>query len=338
MKRLSIAAIALMAAAAAGPAAAQNRTVRMSLDWAVEGQQSPFVLAADSGYFGRNGVEVRVDRGFGSGDTVTKVASGAYDVGFADLGAAIAFNGRQGGTNKIISIFQVYDFAPMSVMSLAKSNIRTPADLKGKLLASPPGDSSRVMFPVFAKANNLDMAQLRWLDVTPQLRETMLAQGQADAITAQITSLLSFRRLNVAEKDVVLIKYPDFGVDLYGHAIITTPEFATQNGEALKRMLKGVAAAWRDAVAKPEVSIAAMKKRDMLVDEALEKDRLQLIIDNGVLTPHVKANGMSAVVPARLTKTVQSVTESFQVPMVDVASLYRSDFLPPKDELMLPSR
>ena len=79
----------------ARPALAQTsapiKGVRFALDWALEGQQSPFVLAADGGYFERAGVEVKVDRGYGSGDTVTKIASGAYDIGFADLGAAISF-------------------------------------------------------------------------------------------------------------------------------------------------------------------------------------------------------------------------------------------------------
>ena len=46
------------------------------LDFAMQGQQSPFVLAAEGGHFARAGVNVQVDRGYGSADAIIKVASG----------------------------------------------------------------------------------------------------------------------------------------------------------------------------------------------------------------------------------------------------------------------
>src|SRR4051812_5323699 len=146
-------------------AGAEVPTVRLSLDFAIQGQQSPFVLAAEGGYFTREGVNVQVDRGYGSADAITKVASGAYDMAFADIGALIQFNAKQGAA-KVVSVFQVYDSAPMLILSLKKSNITKPRDLAGKRLASPPGASSRVMFPLFALANGLDPASVNWIDVT----------------------------------------------------------------------------------------------------------------------------------------------------------------------------
>ncbi len=136
-------------------AVAQTPSVRLVLDFAIQGQQSPFVLAADGGYFARAGVNVQIDRGYGSADAVTKVASGAYDMAFADIGALIQFNAKQVGPH-VVNVFQVYDVAPMLILSLKKSNIKKPADLAGKRLASPPGASSRVMFPLFAAANGLE--------------------------------------------------------------------------------------------------------------------------------------------------------------------------------------
>src|ERR1700694_4877050 len=137
----------LFLGAVVAPADAQTPVVKLILDFAIQGQQSPFVLAADGGYFARAGVNVQVDRGYGSADAITKVASGAYDMAFADIGALIQFNGKQVGPN-VVSVFQVYDVAPMVILSLKKSNIIKPGDLAGKRLASPPGASSRVMFPL----------------------------------------------------------------------------------------------------------------------------------------------------------------------------------------------
>src|SRR6202048_1835364 len=125
----------LVLGASAVAAAAQTPTVKLTLDFAIQGQQSPFVLAAEGGHFANAGVNVQVDRGYGSADAITKVASGAYDMAFADIGALIQFNGRQSRA-KVVSVFQVYDAAPMLILSLKKSNITKPADLAGKRVAS----------------------------------------------------------------------------------------------------------------------------------------------------------------------------------------------------------
>ena len=135
----------LMLCALASPSCAQTPNVKLTVDFSIQGQQSPFVLAAEGGYFARAGVNVEVDRGYGSADAITKVASRAYDMAFADIGALIQFNGKQAGA-QVISVFQVYEVAPMLVLSLKKSNITKPSDLVGKRIASPPGASSRVMF------------------------------------------------------------------------------------------------------------------------------------------------------------------------------------------------
>jgi len=144
---------------ATGFAAQAQAPVKLVLDYAIQGQQSPLVLAAEGGYFSRAGANVQVDRGYGSADAVAKVASGAYEMAFADLGVAIQFNAKQGAT-KVIDVFQVYDVAPMVILSLKKSNIAKPGDLAGKRIASPAGASSRVMFPAFAAANHIDDASV----------------------------------------------------------------------------------------------------------------------------------------------------------------------------------
>ncbi len=153
VRTLVLAGAGLLAAIACACAQA---SMKMVLDWNFEGHHSPYALAADTGIFARNGLAVTIDRGYGSGNSATKVASGAYDVGIADLGAVIALNAKQGGI-KLISIYQIYDVAPLSIMTLTENGIKSPADLAGKKLAAPPGDSSRVMFPVFARVNNISI-------------------------------------------------------------------------------------------------------------------------------------------------------------------------------------
>jgi NitT/TauT family transport system substrate-binding protein len=335
LKIIARAALALSVLAVGATAAFAQSPVRLVLDYAIQGQQSPLVLAAEGGYFKRAGVDVQVDRGYGSADSIAKVASGTYDVAFADVGALILFNAKQNAP-KLIDVFQVYDSAPMVILSLKKSDINKPTDLAGKTIASPPGASSRVMFPTFAAVNKIDTSNIKWLDVTPQLRETMLKEGQADGTTALITDVAGLRHLNIAENEISIMRYSDFGMNLYGHAIITTPEYAAQHPDTIKKIVKGVVEALEASIANPTVAIAAMKKRDPLVDEGLQMRRLQLVIADAIATPHVKQDGLSAVDMGRMQQTIDLITKSYKAAPMKATELYRSDYLPPRNDLMLP--
>jgi len=330
--RFALLAIAILAPGS--PAAAQTPKVRLILDFAMQGQQSPFILAAEGGYFARAGVDVEVDRGYGSGDAVTKVVSGAYDMAFADIGAMIQFAAKQ-GEGRLVSVFQVYDLAPMVILSLKKTGIRKPADLAGKRVASPQASGSRVMFPLLAAANGLDLNAITWIDVTPQLRETMLVRGQADATTAFITDLAGLNRLGIKDDDLGVMRYSDFGVATYGNAIVTTPQFANKNPAAVKAVVAGFVAALQEAIANPAAAIAAEKKRNSLQDDAVERARLDLIIANAIVTDETRRNGLGSVVPARLQATIDMVAKTFGVPAVDPAAVYRDDFLPPREARMV---
>jgi NitT/TauT family transport system substrate-binding protein len=324
----------IVLAADVSPAGAQTPTMKLMLDFAIQGQQSPFVLAAEGGHFARAGVNVQVDRGYGSADAIIKVASGAYDMAFADVGALIQFNGRQANV-KLVDVLQIYDVAPMVILSLRQSNIRSPADLKGKRVAAPSGSASRTMFPVFARANGLDPASINWLDVTPQLREMLLVQRQADATTAFITDIPGLERLGVGDNDVSIMRYSDFGVRLYGNCVVATPEFIANHADTLRKVINVVVQAWKLAISDPDLAIAAIKKRDPLIDEKVERQRLDLVIRNAVLTDHVRREGLSAVEPDRMRETIDMVAKTFNIPAVDPASVYRADFLPPRSELKM---
>ncbi len=326
--RASVAALIL----AVPIASSRAQTVKLTVDFAIQGQQSPFVLAADAAQFAQPGLTLQIDRGYGSADAITKVASGAYEMGFADLGALIQFNGRQAGA-KVISVLQIYDVAPMVILSLKKSNIAAPGDLAGKRIASPTGSSSRVMFPLFARANGLDPAAVNWIDVTPQLRETLLVQGRTDATTAFITDLAGLERLGIHASDVNVMRYSDFGVRLYGNCVLTTPEFAAKNPDLVKKVVRAAAAAWKAAIADPGLAIAAIKQREPLVDEKVERGRLDLVIKNAVLTEDVKRGGLGVVDAARLKQTIEMVTSTFNLPALEAGSVYRADYLPPQSEL-----
>jgi len=138
-KRFFIKATAALAAAAAfGSVQAQTTPIKFQLDWRFEGPSALFLVPAAKGYFKDAKLDVTVDAGNGSGGAVTRVASGTYDLGFADLAALMEFHANNpDAPNKPVAIMMVYNNTPASVMALKKSGIKSPADLTGKKTRRP---------------------------------------------------------------------------------------------------------------------------------------------------------------------------------------------------------
>ena len=72
---LVVAAALLAGFISLGSASAQNTKVKFVLDWTWQSHHAIWTLAQDNGYFAAEGLDVTIDRGFGSGDTVAKVAA-----------------------------------------------------------------------------------------------------------------------------------------------------------------------------------------------------------------------------------------------------------------------
>src|SRR6478735_8042280 len=180
-----------------GTAHAQTTPIKFQLDWRFEGPAALFLTPAAKGYFRDAKLDVTIDAGNGSGGAVTRVASGSYDMGFADLAALMEFHANNpDAPNKPVAVMMVYNNTPAAVLALKKSGIRKPADLSGRKIGAPVFDAGRRGFPIFAKANGIQNVQ--WTSMDPPLRETMLARGDIDAITGfSFTSLLNLEARGV---------------------------------------------------------------------------------------------------------------------------------------------
>jgi NitT/TauT family transport system substrate-binding protein len=306
-------AAALAFALAAGPAAAQETRIRFQLDWRFEGPAALFTVPARKGYFKEEKLDVVIDAGNGSGGTVTRVATGTYDMGFADLAALMEFWGNNPtAPGKPVAVMMVYNNTPAAVFALRKSGIRTPADLVGRKLGAPVFDAGRKAFPIFAKANGIDLGKVAWTAMDPPLRETMLVRGDIDAITGfHFTSLLNLNARGVKDEDVVILPYAQFGVKLYGNVIIASEEFLKRNPEAVRAFLRAFTRGVRDVAAAPEAAIATVRERDALIDVALETRRLKLALAGSVLTADARAEGFGDVSGPRLALMASQVNDAF---------------------------
>ena len=334
------ASIALAAGGAFGTAMAQTTPIKFQLDWRFEGPAALFLQPAAKGYFKDAKLDVTIDAGNGSGGTVTRVASGAYDLGFADLAALMEFHANNpDAPNKPVAIMMVYNNTPASVMALKKSGIKTPADLNNKKLGAPVFDAGRRAFPIFAKANNISGVQ--WTAMDPPLRETMLMRGDIDAITGfTFTSLLNLEARGAKAADVVMLPYPDYGVKLYGNVVIASPKILKENPAAVKAFLSAFTKGAKDVLANPAAAIDSVKARDGIINTELETRRLKLAIDTVINSPDARAEGFGKVNDGRLSLMASQVSDAFATKTrVDAAKVWDGSFLPPAAELnILPKK
>jgi NitT/TauT family transport system substrate-binding protein len=340
-KRLFLSTAAALALAShLGTVQAQATTpIKFQLDWRFEGPAALFLAPVAKGYFKDARLDVQIDAGTGSGAAVQRVATGTYDMGFADLAALMEFHANNpDAPNKPVAVMMVYNNTPAAVLALKKSGIKSAADLNGKKLGAPVFDAGRRGFPIFQKANNI--ANVTWVSMDPPLRETMLARGEVDAITGfSFTSLLNLEARGVKMEDVVTLPYAQHGVKLYGNVIIASPKMIRENPEAVKAFLSAFARGAKEVMASPDASIQYVKARDGIINEELEKRRLRMAIDAVIASPDARAEGFGQVNPGRLSLMASQVSDAFATKTrVKADEVWNGNFLPAKADLnILPS-
>ena len=328
-RRLLAAPLAAAAAALAAPAA-QASDVKFIMDWAWQGPQAFALMAKNSGCFEKGGVNLTLDRGFGSGRTPVELAAGTYQMGLGDVNPTIKFRAENPDSDLIV-VAVLFPDSPLVAVVAADGPIKEPKDLEGKKLAAPDFDAGRQLFPIFAKATGIDASKVEWISVKPELREPMLVQGRADGVTGFVTSTgPSLAKLGMPVENQRVFKYKDYGVELYSTSIMTTRAFAEANPEAVKTVVACMIEGVKMAEADPDAAIEALKAHEPLTDVAVERGRWQITIDDMLRTPDVLEGGISNVDMSRLQRTITAVEEAYGIaPKLTAEDLYTPAYLPP---------
>jgi NitT/TauT family transport system substrate-binding protein len=333
---LGAAAFSFAAGTGLGPAAAETKNVKISLDWVIQGTHAPFFVAQKKGYFKDAGVSVdAIDPGKGATNVAVAVAGGAYQFGWVDLPSMIRFNAAN-PTAPLIAVYISFDDTPLAVITRKDAGIRKPADLNGKKIAGGPGVAVHDTISILLKGANAPDVKIDWVNVQPQLFGPMLKRGEV-AGTGGFTNsnIPAALELGFTMDDLFVIKYSDYGANMYGLALVTTKQFADQNPEAVKAVVKGLNRGTKDTIADPASALNTMQERDAMMRMDIEKVRLQLALDL-TDTPHVRKEGLSVIDPKKLQFTIDAMVEAYQLKVKPAPStVYTDAFLPPLSDRKL---
>ena len=131
--------------------------VTYQLGWIPTGEYAPYFAGVEKGFYKDEGIELVMSRGFGSGDTVKKVAGGGAMLGEADISTVMLAAIREKAPVKCL--MSEYTQSPHSIFVLESSGIKSVKDLAGKKIATSPGNSHQVYFPLLARLEGIDAEQ-----------------------------------------------------------------------------------------------------------------------------------------------------------------------------------
>jgi len=130
---LSLASAVLAAGFANMATAADDISLR--LNWKMKGEFTPFVVAAQKGYFKAEGLNVTVNEGRGATQALQTVASGRDDIAYVPSIQAIkAIN--KGMPVKVVATVVKLD--PMGMVSKSSIPLSKPKDLEGRTVEISP--------------------------------------------------------------------------------------------------------------------------------------------------------------------------------------------------------
>jgi NitT/TauT family transport system substrate-binding protein len=323
---------AAIALTGAWPAAAQT-SIKFSLDGRLEGLAATFFLPQDRGYFRTEGLEVTLDEATTVLEPITRVASGAYDMGLADINTLIKYR-DQHPSPPVRAVFMVYNKPPFAIVARRSRGITEPKQLENKKLGAPPAGTTFGEWPLFAKLNNIDVSKVTIETIGIPVRAPMLAAGQIDAALGYSFRLyVDLKDRGVPVDDIVLMPMADYGLKLYGNAIIINPKFAADKPEAVRAFLHAFLKGLKDIVRRPVDAVDAVVRRDEALKKEVELERLRMAIRDNIVTPEVKANGYGAVDYARLGDSIDQIGLVYTFKAKPKAQdVFDASFLPPADE------
>jgi NitT/TauT family transport system substrate-binding protein len=325
MRRTSILLALGLIVSAAGQAIAADK-VTLLLNWYTYGEHAPFYLGVAEGIYAKEGIDLEIQEGRGSGVTVQAVGAGSATFGYADIGTMIKAASK-GTPVKAVGI--LLQTSPMSAMGFAAKGIEAPKDFPGKTVVLTPGDSFSQIWPVLLKLNNIPESEIKILSGDAATKRNAVVNGQADLLLGNINDQKPTIE-EVTGKPIKAVLFSDFGVNTVNGGLFANLDTLASKPDLVKRFMLASTLAAEAAQKDPAAAVAALLKA------APKAGKVETVTSSWAVTlPLLHTKRTSNERPFRASKEdvadtmeVMAKYGGVDVKAGDVDKYYSGEFLP----------
>lgn len=275
MRRSFASILMLLTATTLGtPVSAQDKlTVR--LDFSPWGVQSAMHLAKNKGWFKEANLDVDIQDGRGSGNTIQLVNAGQADVGQVQVGLVGSARAK-GATIRSIATFQRR--TDLCILVDKASPISKIADLRGKTVVVFAASPWTPFIDVYLKSGGLTRDDLKVDVVDPAALWGTYIAKRADGLMSTVGSALPIAEEPRPSKCLLAsdanIAFPSYG-------LVAREDTIASKGPALRRLIQVEQRAWQWLREHPEDGVKAMmaERPDAKLDPKVLLGQIKLTLD-----------------------------------------------------------
>jgi NitT/TauT family transport system substrate-binding protein len=269
------ASLAAAAGVRIGPAHAATEDIFFQLDWIAFGRHAPYYTALEKGFYANKNLNVSIAQGNGTMQGLRTLIAGKAQFVFQDIGVMMAVRAKEGA--KIRALACMYQKSPHTVFFIEGKGISKPKDLEGKKIAFSPGDSPKLMFPAFAKANNIDESKVNWLSVDPNSKNAVLLNHSVDGMITYLFTLPVLQKAAQNNDKIGTLVYSDYGADFYSNGLGAMDDFIKQKPDVTRNFVQATMEGVKYTLAHPEEAVQMLKKHQPQLDEKTAVQEIAII-------------------------------------------------------------
>ncbi|MBI2881364.1 MAG: ABC transporter substrate-binding protein [Candidatus Tectomicrobia bacterium] len=311
------------------PLAAEKVSATMS--FVFHGGHTPFFAGLGTGQYKEQGLDVTIQRGYGSNATISTIFAGKSQFGEADAGTLVAARSRD---VKVKEVGMIYHNSQAVVITLKETGIRTPADFKGKRVGVVQASATRTLFPALLQRNNLKDSDVIYVPMTAAALPASQLTGQIDMhLSFAVTAVPLKMKAKAMNREVVEIPYSDLGLPLYSNGIVASDALIEKSPDLVRRFVKATIEAMVWAVDNPSAGADHFMKYNTSLSREAVLEQWKTTI-RFVVTPESLETGLGFMKEDKMAFTRDIVLEYMKKGLgpskVEARDLYTNQFIPGK--------